>query len=174
MQSFNNLTPSSSLISANATVETVLNREDDCSCGKCIIHHHTARYFAFLSCMLLRPRILNKIDGDDLNCKCITDSSAFRIMCLNEDILRVSFRRTLTIRKKRRKSSREMFDDRARRWTAYSQFIFWIYDGILGKSIRKMLPNCVYMYNAIRQTFPSHNCEYTDFSPGDNDEIFID
>ena len=47
-----------------------------------------------------------------------------------------------------------------------------MYDGILGESIRKILPNCV--YNAIRQTFPSHDCGYTDFRPSDNDDIFID
>ena len=126
-QSFNNLTPSSSFIPPNATVETVLNQEDDCNCGKCI-HHHTGISPFYPVCCLKSLRILNKMDGDDLNCKCITDSSAFKIMCLNEDILRVIFRRTLTIRKKRRKSTSEMFDDSARRWTAYSQFIFWIYN----------------------------------------------
>lgn len=156
------LTPSIDSISPN---ETVLNEVGSCSCGKCVRSHTS---FSSLCCQK-STRIVNKMGTERT---CITETPAFKVMCLNEEVLRVSFRRTITIRKKRRKSSREVFDNSARRWTAYSQFIFWIYDGILGESIRKILPTCV--YDIIRQTFPSVNCEYSDFRPGDNDDIFID
>lgn len=162
------LTPSSN--QPNEAFLPEQDQENTCSCGKCSITGISSSFSSV--CCQKSHRILSKMHAEDSNCKCIAETSAFKVVCLNEDILRVSFRRIVTIRKKRRKSSREVFNDSARRWTAYSQFIFWIYDGILGESIRKVLPNCV--YNAIRQTFPSLNCEYSDFRPGDNDDILID
>ena len=105
-------------------------------------------------------------------CNCITDTSTFRVLCLNEEVLKVSFQRMLAIRKKRRKPSREDFDNSARRWSAYSQFVFWIHEGPIGEEVRKLLPSCV--YNTIRKEFPSVDGIYTDFQPHDSDRILID
>ena len=155
-------------IKTNNTEEVVqkVSPKDSCSCEKCdaigILPSNGG------ACCHRSCRIRRKMDS----IKCITESPDFNVMCLNEEILRVNFKRILAIRKKRRKSSREVFDNKARRWTAYSQFIFWIYDGPLGLSVHKILPNCV--YKVIRQTFPSYDKLYADFNPGDNDDIFID
>lgn len=162
-------TPRTPTYQLNEVVETERAEENVCSCGKCSITGMSP--FSSLCCQKSH-RIRNKMHVEEPNCKCITETSTFKVICLNEDTLRVTFRRVVAIRKKRRKSVRDAFNDSARRWTAYSQFIFWTYDGILGKSIRKILPNCV--YNTIRQTFPSLSGEYSDFRPGDNDDVFID
>ena len=84
----------------------------------------------------------------------------------------MSFRRTQVIKKKRRKQRSDAFDNKARRWTAYGQFVFWIHAGPIGESVRKVLPSCV--YNAIRSKFPSNDGMYSDFAAGINDDIFIE
>ena len=64
---------------------------------------------------------------DSCNGQCITQADSFDVLHFNEDVLRISFLRNNEMRKKLKKSVVEIFDNRARRFTAYGQFPFWIY-----------------------------------------------
>lgn len=143
---------------------------DTCICDKCSRTDILSPYSAV--CCQRSHRITKKIDS----CKRrpVTETSGFKIVCLNEEILKISFQWMIAICKKRKKAVREIFNNCARRWTAYSQFIFWIYGGPLGQSIHEVLTSCVGLHDAIRQKFPSLDGLYTDFCAGDNDKILLD
>ncbi len=104
--------------------------------------------------------------------RCITEVEEFQTVCVNEAVLKIAHNLRCYIKKQRRKLKiKDAWNNDSKRFTAYGQFIFWIFGHPLGKKIRKILPNCVYHY--IRQRFPSDKGT-TDFIQGDNDDIFID
>ncbi len=105
-------------------------------------------------------------------CKCITELDSFKTVCTNEEVLRTVYNVRVLTRKKRRKDRQKKWNNKSKRFTAYGQFVFWVYGQPLGKNIHKILPNCV--YNHIRLTFPSDDNNYTDFAHGANDDILID
>lgn len=140
------------------------NDNTECTCGKCLSTLNSNE----IGCCRLSNLIERKLES----CSCITETESFKAVCLDKTVLYVSFRRIQTIRKKRRKQHTDVFNNKACRWTAYGQFIFWIYDGPIGQSVRKVLPTCV--YNTIRFKFPSDDGIYSDFKVGVNDDIFIE
>jgi hypothetical protein len=121
-------------------------------------------------CCKWSEKIRTKMDCDQHSC--ITKTESFKTLILRKDVLQLAFQRTLALRKKRRKSSKsDIFSKETARFTAYGQFVFWIHTH-LGQNIRKILPTCV--YKAIRTEYPSEDGTYTEFTPGINDDIFID
>ncbi len=101
----------------------------------------------------------------------MTQADSFDVLHFNEDVLRIYFLRNNEMRKKLKKPVVDNFDDRARRFTAYGQFLFWIYEKRMTKGQRKILPACAYA--AIRKKFPAQSQDYSDFVPGENEDIYM-
>ena len=116
--------------------------------------------------------LLIQLQGKLGDCLCITDTEEFKTVCGDEAVLQTAYNTRHFIRKQRRKErQKSTWNNDSKRFTAYRQFIFWIYSRPLGKNIRKILPDCVYHF--IRQRFPSER-EFIDFVPGENDNILIE
>ena len=56
---------------------------------------------------------------------------------------------------------------RSYRYADYKQYTWWIHDQ-LGKGVQKVIPSCA--VQAIRNSFPSENQEYTPFIEKNDDE----
>ena len=92
--------------------------------------------------------------------ECITNSQAFRDICLSGHILGINMRI--------REDEYAMEENRTNknyRHYAYRNFIYWKY-GRLGKGTRIVIPSCC--VNRIRRRFPSPDGHYTGFVPGEN------
>ena len=87
--------------------------------------------------------------------KCVTSSSRFSKLCLDQDVLELCIRNTSDIR-----NDREDNSTRAFRKAAYRQFILARH-GHLGKGNRRVCPSCVVL--KIRERFPSITGVYMGF-----------
>ncbi|XP_064479573.1 P2X purinoceptor 7-like [Ornithodoros turicata] len=122
---------------------------DWCSCAKCK-PMDTAD-----ECLCCRE-VENVCKKQTVNC--ITDNEYFEILCLDTEVLRVSF--TYIRDTEEYGNTRDIAVNKKFRYIAYRQFTRWIWGG-LGKHHRKILPACV-VY-AIRDAFPSD--VYKGFEP---------
>ncbi|KAK3093711.1 hypothetical protein FSP39_019129 [Pinctada imbricata] len=123
--------------------------EEWCSCGHCE-NMPTDRENV---CCKQFPLCMEKMEPNTL--KCVTHHEAFRVNCLNTDVLELAFYDYLDIHGHigDEEPVHELY-----RHIGYRRFVRWIWHR-LGKRNRKVLPSCV--VNSIRQAFPSQ--EYCGF-----------
>lgn len=88
---------------------------------------------------------------------CITSHHSFSAVCLNEDVLNVAY---MTYKQYVRLD----YGNNWKRYTAYRQFVRWVYH-YLGEKVRVPLPACAVA--KIRQTFPLQQGQHVGFTYAD-------
>ena len=87
---------------------------------------------------------------------CITESNEFKMVCLERVVLETNL---ATI--SRYTGETFEFENTNYRFSAYKQYISWIYER-LGKRIRQVIPSCVVWAN--RKKYPLDDGEYVPFN----------
>ncbi|ESP01018.1 hypothetical protein LOTGIDRAFT_172853 [Lottia gigantea] len=121
----------------------------ECQCGTCSYINMEKPEECVCCIELERVREKNEGQAGD----CITQHPAFQTVCLDPDILDVAYSHY-----KQHYGPMDKSQNERRRYTAYRQFVRWIWD-FLGKYIRVPLPACV--VTQVRKRCPSP--EFTGF-----------
>lgn len=96
------------------------------------------------------------------NCQCITETDAFKAVCLYKPVLKTSLSALNNLRGDKIDINNESF-----RFAGYKQFTWWVHNH-LGKGVRKVIPSCAVW--AIRDAFPNNTGVYVPFKEHKEDE----
>lgn len=134
---------------------------DWCSCEKCKLMSHPRENI----CCSENDCIMN-LKGD---VSCVTDCPIFLNHILSKDGLYITRQMILqtTINSYKKRMLKKELDNKAWRFLAYRQFVFWInHWANLGKGNRVVIPSCV--VTKIRDSFPEESGFYVGFIPSGN------
>jgi hypothetical protein len=124
------------------------NPDNFCSCGHC--HVDTLQHPREAVCCYSPELNLRHIHNDDGMRTCISLHSEFTDCVLNPAVLQLSLIALKNVRGD--PLNLDNISHKKYRWTAYTNFTWWIYQDKLGRKNRRIIPACV--IHRIRQVFP--------------------